>query len=96
MKKTIITIGSILLSGSLFAQWSKVDDFEGYTDGQELDPDHSNVATGDWNFYRSPDDQYATIPTWNAVADPGDGSQGLVLEVDPGVPAAEGQGNTTI
>lgn len=96
MKKTTLMLGSLLLSGSLFAQWQMIDDFESYTAGTELDPDHSNVATGDWNFYRSDDANYATIPMWGPVADPGDGSQGLVLELDPGVPSETLGGNTTI
>ncbi len=90
-------LGSVLLTGSLFAQqWQMIDNLESYTVGDEVDPDHSNAATGDWNMYRSADDQYATLPFFGIAADPGDGSQGNVLELNPGTPTEAGQGNTTL
>lgn len=89
-------LGSFLLTGSLFAQWQKIDDMESYTAGNEADTDHTNATTGDWNLYRSADDQYATLPFFGFTADPGDGTQGLVLELNPGVPSELGQGNTSL
>ena len=89
-------LGSFLLTGSLFAQWQKIDDLESYTIGDEVDADHSTAATADWNMYRSADDQYATLPFFGVAADPGDGSQGKVLELNPGIPTETGQGNTTL
>ncbi|MGY8695724.1 MAG: hypothetical protein ACKVGW_16215, partial [Verrucomicrobiia bacterium] len=69
---------------------------ESYTVGDEVDADHSTATSGDWNMYRSADDQYATLPFFGVTADPGDGSQGNVLELNPGVPTEAGQGNTTL
>jgi hypothetical protein len=60
-----------------------------------VDPDADPaVSTGDWNYYRSADDQYSVLPFFGVRADPFDGGQGQVLELHPGVPSAEGQGNT--
>jgi len=89
-------LGSVLLTGSLFAQWQQVDNLESYTVGDEVDADHTTATAGDWNMYRSADDQYATLPFFGVTADPGDGSQGNVLELNPGVPSEAGQGNTTL
>ncbi|MBT5814353.1 MAG: hypothetical protein HOI15_08400, partial [Opitutales bacterium] len=58
MRKTITMLGSILLTGSLLAQWQRIDDLESYTVGDEVDADHTAATTGDWNMYRSADDQY--------------------------------------
>ena len=97
MKKTILTIGSLLLAGSLYAQWQTIDDLESYTLDAELDADPDPaVSTGPWNMYRSADEQYATLPLFNVIADPFGGGQGQVLCLDPGVPSADGQGNTTL
>ncbi len=97
MNKTIITLGSLLLAGSLSAQWQVIDDMESYTVDTELDTDVTNVGTGVWNFYRSADDQYSVLPFFGVRTDPfGDAVQGKVLELDPGVPSDLGQGNTTL
>ncbi|MBT6769911.1 MAG: hypothetical protein HOA81_13100 [Opitutales bacterium] len=76
--------------------WQAIDDLESYTVGDEVDADHTAATTGDWNMYRSADDQYATLPFFGIAADPGDGSQGKVLVLNPGVPTEAGQGNTTL
>ncbi|SVD79580.1 uncharacterized protein METZ01_LOCUS432434, partial [marine metagenome] len=44
---------------------------------------------------RSPDDQYDVLPFFG-VRNPAFGGQGNVLSLHPGVPSADGQGNTTI
>ncbi|MDG2169274.1 MAG: hypothetical protein P8L44_15255, partial [Opitutales bacterium] len=73
MRKTITMLGLILLTGVLSAQWQAIDTMESYTVGDEVDADHTTATTGDWNMYRSADDQYATLPFFGIAADPGDG-----------------------
>ena len=104
MKKTILTLISIFWVGSLFAEFTKIDDFETYTADQPPpgasmpgvdDTSMPNPEEGPWWNHLDVAVDRATDPHIKVVEDPFNMGQGKVLEIYPGVPLSTSSLNHT-